>query len=301
MPRSQRIKSEDAIYHIMVRSISEISLFEEDKNKEKYLSYIKQYQEIYNFKVYAYCIMPNHAHLIIDSNGADISKIMHSINLKYALFYNYTHNRHGHLFQDRFKSKIVHDDEYLITLSAYIHNNPLKIEGFENHPEKYKYSSLKTYLGLEKDNSGILDENYLLSILSKTAHNARRKYIKILGLCNEEKTSSEIEFKDENTEYRSERRILIRNFTPKDILDFIAKETNIDKLLFSMKYNKESNIPKALAAILMRGLCNFKIKDICTVLGNITQSTVSRLCNIGVNLISNNEDYKNLVNKLLYA
>lgn len=299
LPRCQRRKSEDAIYHIMVRSISEISLFEEDKDKDKYLSCIKEYQEIYNFKVYAYCIMPNHAHLIIDSNGADISKIMHSINLKYALSYNYSHNRHGHLFQDRFKSKIVHNENYLITLSAYIHNNPLKVKGYENQPEKYKYSSLKIYLGLEKDSSGLLDETYLMNILDLNVRKTRKNYLKLVSLCNEEKWNKEIEFQDEKTEYKSERRVLIRDFNPEDILEFIAKETQIDKLLFYIRYNKKSNVVKALAAIMMRSLCNFKIKDICNILGNITQSTVSRLCTLGINLISTNEEYKNLFDKLI--
>lgn len=65
------------------------------------------YQENYGFKVYGFCLMDNHAHFIIDVNGADISNIMHSINFKYAQVYNRKHKRHGHLFQDRFKSKIV--------------------------------------------------------------------------------------------------------------------------------------------------------------------------------------------------
>ncbi|WDC83583.1 transposase [Caloramator sp. mosi_1] len=58
--------------------------------------------------------MDNHAHFIIDANGADISKIMHFINYKYAMWFNKRYSRHGHLFQDRFKSKIVKDERYLL-------------------------------------------------------------------------------------------------------------------------------------------------------------------------------------------
>ncbi len=84
MARIRRYKREDGIYHIIVRSISEIQVFKNDMDKNIYLSQMKHYKEIYDFKVYAYCIMSNHAHFIIDSNGADISKIMHGLNLKYA-------------------------------------------------------------------------------------------------------------------------------------------------------------------------------------------------------------------------
>lgn len=128
MPRIARIKSGTAIYHIMARSISEVKLFRSSDDKKKYMKLIKEYQKLYNFKIYAYCLMDNHLHLIIDANGADISKIMHCINFKYARYFNTVHKRHGHLFQDRFKSKIVLDNEYLIKLSAYIHNNPLDIK-----------------------------------------------------------------------------------------------------------------------------------------------------------------------------
>jgi REP element-mobilizing transposase RayT len=88
MPRCARIKSSDSIYHIMVRSISDVDLFCTNQDKDKYLSLIKKYQVLFAFKVYAYCIMNTHAHLIIDSAGADISRIMHAINQSYAQYYN---------------------------------------------------------------------------------------------------------------------------------------------------------------------------------------------------------------------
>ncbi len=167
MARARRYKREDGVYHVIVRSISEIQVFKNNRDKEMYLAQMKHYKEIYDFKVYAYCIMSNHAHFIIDSNGADISKIMHGLNLKYAMTYNKIYKRHGHLFQDRFKSKIIENNNYLITLSAYIHNNPLQIRGgYKECPEKYKYSSLKVYLGIEKDKTGLLDEDYIMQFLA---------------------------------------------------------------------------------------------------------------------------------------
>ncbi len=88
---------------------------------------VKKYKDLYNFKIYGYCLMDNHSHLMIDANGADISKVMHGINFSYAMYFNRKYERDGHLFKDRFKSKIVNNDKYLKALSLYIHNNPTGI------------------------------------------------------------------------------------------------------------------------------------------------------------------------------
>ncbi|MDF2880481.1 MAG: transposase IS200-family protein [Clostridiaceae bacterium] len=299
MPRTQRIKMENGIYHVMVRSITEVPLFKKDDDKDKYLRQMRNYQIIYGFKVYAYCMMTNHAHFIIDSNGADISKIMHGLNFKYAVTYNRIHDRHGHVFQDRFKSKIVDTNRYLITLSAYIHNNPIKIKGYETCPEKYKYSSLKVYLGLEKDLTGLLDEAYIMQMLGQNVNNARDRYLKFVYMCDKEKLKKEMEFEDEKTQYRSQRKVLVRNFNPDQIVTFISEETGIEKLMMYVKNSRSNKASRALAVLLMRSLCNFKIKNICHVLGNITESRVSKLCTIGVELISTEDRYKDIVNKFI--
>ncbi|CAH2213912.1 transposase [Tepidibacter aestuarii] len=110
----------------VARVKSELDLFKEDSDKLKYLSLIKGYQRKYQFKVYAYCLMDNH----------------------------------GHLFQDRFKSKIVTYEKYLITLSSYIHNNPKDIPKYEDKVENYGFSSLKEYIK-GTNNYEILDLSFL--------------------------------------------------------------------------------------------------------------------------------------------
>ena len=149
MARNARLKLADAIYHIMCKSISEVNLFRDCEDKEMYLSLIKKYKKLYNVKIYGYCLMDNHAHILADANGADISKVMHGINFSYARYFNKKYKREGHLFKDRFKSKIVDGERYLKTVSLYIHNNPTDISEFKDCPEKYAFSSLG-YI-LEKD------------------------------------------------------------------------------------------------------------------------------------------------------
>lgn len=298
MPRCARIKPENALFHIMIKSISEVPFFKNNSDKDMYIDFMKHYKKIYNFKVYAYCFMSNHAHFIIDANGADISKVMHSINFRFAINFNKKYDRHGHLFQDRFKSKVIHNNRYLITASAYIHRNPVDIEGYKNSPEKYQYSSLSVYLGLKEDPLGLVDEDFVMQLFDYDVKKARKRYIGIVYNKNKS-LEKEIEFKNEKTYYKSERTILVRNFNSNDILQFISRKLEIPKIKLHIKNNRTSTKARALSVLLMRCLCDFRCKDICKVLGNITQSRVSTLCSVGVDLIETEDNYKNIVSDFI--
>jgi putative transposase len=301
MPRCARIKSPDSVYHIMVRSISDTLLYKSCKDKDKYLSLIKKYQGIFLFKVYAYCIMDTHAHIIIDTAGADISKIMQSINQCYAQYFNLKYNRRGHLFQDRFKSKIIYDDRYLITLSSYIHNNPADMEQYKNDLKSYKYSSLSIYLGLRKDEFNILDTDFILEQFSKDKIVARHHYSKFVQSSNSDEPSYDTEFKHERAEYRSECKVLIRNANPIDVINFVAKYTKHNRSEINIKHIKSCIEFKSISALLMRGVCDMKQKDICREMGNITQSHASRLCLNGLYLINKKSEYKNIIYAFIKA
>ena len=299
MPRLARKKDEKSIFHIMVRSISELMLFKEDEDKLKYLELIKKYQLKYMFKVYGYCLMDNHGHLIIDVNGSDISRIMHSINFSYAQYFNRKYKRHGHVFQDRFKSKVVKDERYLIALSAYIHNNTTDIKEYKNKLEEYRFSSLKDYIK-NKNEFEILDKGFLIKLLNLENKVNKDNYLKLVYRCDDLNKEIDIEFEVKETEYRSERQIIARNNKPQEIIEHVLKYTNIDKELVYIKNKKESTVSRALCALLMRCFCNYSQKDICKVLGNITQSRISMLCSIGVDIILNDRKYKGILEDFIY-
>ena len=295
MPRTARVKSEDSIYHIMIRGVGDIKLYKDNCDKDKYLELIGRYQVKFGFKVYAYCLMDTHGHIVIDSFGADISKIMHGINQCYAQYYNRKYKRCGHVFGDRFKSKIVRNDKYLLTLSAYIHNNPKDLVKWSEDPSKYPYSSLGIYLGLRKEKFKIIDESYILEFFNKTLRISREKYKEFMGANYDDVLLDEVEFKNVKTEYRSERVIIIRDYTPTQVIDYVSKYTMIDSKKVTMKYFRESTESKALSVLLMRRFCDFSIRDICESLGNITQSRVSKLCNLGLEIVCNDKRYSGLI------
>jgi putative transposase len=301
MSRTFRFKRVDALYHIICKSISELRLFRDNDDKRKYLMLIKKYKLMYNFKLYGYCLMDTHSHLIIDANGSDISKVMHGINFSYAMYYNKKYERKGHLFADRFKSIIVENDKYLKTLSLYVHNNPTDIGEYKDCPEEYAFSSLAIFLGKKKDSFNIVDYGYVMNIFGNNLKKARKNYYNLLFRGNEEKLKEEIEFENEmefkasKTEYRSGISLLVRNFKSEDIIEYIALKMNISKVHLHMKYSRKLVQAKALTVVLMRSLCDFKSSDISSILGNITQSRVSKLSTIGIELICTDKRFENII------
>jgi putative transposase len=301
VPRTARIKSPIGIYHVMIRSISDTSLFKDNDDKDRYLELIKKYQNLFLFRVYAYCVMTTHAHFIIDCAGADISKFMKAINLSYAAYFNKKYNRHGHVFQDRFKSKVIADEKYLLMLSAYIHNNVKDAKNFKNCIEKYRYSSLGIFLGVNKDSHNILTPDYILHHFGSTTDKSRKLYLKFIIDYSDNTDSSisnELEFINDISEYKSERKILLRNYSTEDIVSFISSYVKTP-FNIHIKYNHKNSELRAVCAVLMRSLSNFTLKEIAAVLGNVTLSNIHRLCTKGLNLITENDNYKPIVSELL--
>lgn len=297
MPRLARVKSETSIYHIMIRSISEIQLFNERSDKLKYFSLIKKYQLKYEFKIYAYCLLDNHGHMILDCNGADVSTIMHGINLSYAMYFNRKYKRHGHVFQDRFKSKIIDSDRYLSTVCAYIHANSKDVVNSNKKIVTYEFSSLREYVN-RTNTYELLNKEFLMNVINLSSKKGLEGHLQ--KVCSE-KINLQIdgEFENEGSEYRGYRKILIRRINPLDIIDIITKHTGNDRKHIFIKHKSKYTHIRALACFLMSCFANIKQKDICNIIGNITQSRVSELSNLGVELVFKNKAYYGILDKFL--
>jgi len=161
MPRRPRQKSESGIYHIMLRGINQQAIFEDDEDYDKLLGTLKKYKAISKYKIYAYCVMSNHFHLLLKVENEDLEKIIKRIAGSYVYWYNLKYRRSGHLFQDRFKSEAVETDRYLLAVLRYIHQNPLKA-GLCKNISEYKYSSYQDFM---KNDSALIDINYVYSII----------------------------------------------------------------------------------------------------------------------------------------
>ena len=147
MPRQARKKSKTGKYHIMLRGINQQQIFEDSEDFNKFLQVLKDSKAISEFEIYAYCLMGNHIHLLIQETKEPIKLIMKRIATRFVYWYNIKYQRVGHLFQDRFKSEPVEDDAYFLTVLRYIHQNPIQ-SGLCKKPQDYQYSSYNEFLGL---------------------------------------------------------------------------------------------------------------------------------------------------------
>src|SRR3989338_3918097 len=146
MSRPYLLQSEDCFYHVTSRGDDRKRIFLSERDYHKFIEYISYAKAKYKFHVYAYCLMPNHYHLLLETTQANISKIMHYLNGSYTMYYNIKRKRSGHLFQGRFKSIVVDKDSYFQELSRYIHLNPVKAK-ITKQPEAYRWSSYRGYFG----------------------------------------------------------------------------------------------------------------------------------------------------------
>ena len=156
MPNGPRPLVDGACYHIIVRGNNRQEIFRSNKDYEKYLSLLKHYKRKYKFKIFCYCLMPNHIHSVIDpENSKILSKAMNAMQRAYTGHFNTKYERVGHLWQGRFKSKIIVKDDYLIECINYIELNPVRA-GMVRAPHEYPWSSYTARV-LHKEND-ILDE-----------------------------------------------------------------------------------------------------------------------------------------------
>lgn len=299
MPRVARKKSYNSVYHVMCRSISEVNLYKNDEDKLKYLKILSEYKESLIFKVYCYCIMNNHCHFIIDANGSDISEIFHGVNYKYAMYYNKQYERHGHLFQDRFKSKIIDNDRYMLNVSGYIHANPLSLSGYNGKLEDYKYSSLGIYLGIREDELDLLDHEFISDFFLTREAYAKQLYLEIVQQCTDENIKDDVEFKKEEIFRVNHREVLTRGYSANNIIEFLSMRFNISKETLKMKNSRDTLKERAIFIVLMKCLCNYKNKDLCGIMGNMSQSNISILYSLGKKLMISNAEYGELINEFL--
>jgi REP element-mobilizing transposase RayT len=174
MARQLRIEFEDAFYHITSRGNLRDDIFFEDKDRERFLEILSRTKERYGYLLHAYTLMGNHYHLLMETPKANISQIMQNINTSYTVFINRKHRRSGHLFQGRFKGIIVDKDEYLVTLSRYIHLNPVRA-GVVERPEDYRWTSYGAFIEKKAMNT-LVDTTDTLSRFSKEKGKAIKEY-----------------------------------------------------------------------------------------------------------------------------
>ena len=181
MPRQARSKSKTGIYHIMLRGINRQTIFEDDKDFIKFIEILERSKEKSEFKLYGYCLMGNHVHLLLGEGKESLSIAIQRICSSFVYWYNSRYDRYGHLFQERFKSEAVESDLYFMTVLRYIHQNPIKA-GITNSVTGYRWSSYHEYIGKEH----IIDTDFILELFAAEKNTAKKLFEIFMNEDNED-------------------------------------------------------------------------------------------------------------------
>ena len=126
MPRKARIDAPGALHHIIIRGIERKAIFKDSADRENFFERSDQIISDTETGYYAWVFMTNHIHLLLKTGVAPIATVMRRLLTGYAVTFNRRHRRHGHLFQNRYKSFLCEEEVYLKELVRYIHLNPLR-------------------------------------------------------------------------------------------------------------------------------------------------------------------------------
>lgn len=166
MARRPRVFAPGLLYHVIVRGNQRQKTFLNGADYQAYLERLIRYRKRYGHTVHAYCLMPNHVHLLLESSHEPLAKLMQGLQQSYSQYFNLRHHKIGHVFQGRYKAIVCQKDEYLLELVRYIHLNPVR-SGIVNQPAAYLYSGHRAYA--EGRANEILDPRPVLRMLGGKA------------------------------------------------------------------------------------------------------------------------------------
>ena len=174
MPRKPRIEFSGAFYHVIVRGNQKQRVFRDAADFQKYLLTLTVYKNRTGSHIYAYVLMNNHVHLLIETRDIPLSKVMQGLNQTYTMYFNRKYRTVGHLFQGRYKAILCDRDVYLLGLLQYIHRNPLRAK-IVDRLDAYPWSSHHAYTGKNNPLS-LVDIDQVLRMFSENKTRARMKY-----------------------------------------------------------------------------------------------------------------------------
>ena len=172
MPRRLRLDAPGLISHVTARGVNGCSIYGTSLHRRDYLAHLGDVVDRFDWLLYAYCLMGNHVHLLVETTWPTLSTGMQRLHGIYAQRFNRRHGRYGHLFQGRVGSEHVGRDEHLLAAARYVVLNP--VEAFLcRQPGDWPWSSYRATAG---GDAGFLALDRLLPLLGRDRTSARQRY-----------------------------------------------------------------------------------------------------------------------------
>jgi REP-associated tyrosine transposase len=176
MPRKARIDAPGALHHIICRGINRQLIYQDDHDRDGFVDRLSAILTDSGTICLAWALIPNHFHLLLKTGHMPIAGVMRRLLTGHAVCYNRRHGRHGHLFQNRYKSILCQEDAYLLALVRYIHLNPLRAGMLDSLEalDEYRYSGHSRLMGRVVDHWQAVED--VLSLFGKRLDTCRRRY-----------------------------------------------------------------------------------------------------------------------------
>ena len=296
MSRPLRIEYPGAWYHVMNRGAGKKNIFHNDLDRNLFLKSLRQSSKRCGAEIHGYCLMSNHYHLLVHTPLGNLSKVMRYINGQYTQKFNTANHTDGPLFRGRYKSILVDSEKYLLTLSRYIHLNPVEAK-IVTHPEQYKWSSYQAYIGWQKNPEWLITEDILTKfgdqepiklfqqftdegIDDETRKFYKRKRLKaILGGKEFTKTISEQYLKDASIDREIPELNKVKYCCPptiEKIIKNVADYYNMDREALLISKRGLENIPRLIGIHLAVELSTKNLTEIGKHFNNSNYSTISK-------------------------
>lgn len=180
MPRQARLDIPGTLHHVIIRGIEKRRIVDDRKDRDRFASRMGELSLETGTAIYAWALLTNHAHILLRSGPDGLSKFMRRLLTGYSVTYNRRHNRHGHLFQNRYKSIVCDEDSYFQELVRYIHLNPLRAKLVEDPVTLEKYSWCGHGVVTGRIKNDWQDREFVLSSFgtsTRTAINNYREFV----------------------------------------------------------------------------------------------------------------------------
>ena len=173
MPRKPRIEYPGAFYHVFNRGNRRERIYLSDVDYKGFEKMLLKVTEWSGVNLYAWCLMPNHFHLLVETPDGNLSQFMRRLLTGYARYFNVQHKYVGHVFQGRYKALVCDKESYLLELIRYIHLNPVRAR-IVSHPEDFAWSSYRSRFNDQQDN--LLDHLTVLEYFGNDTQARREAY-----------------------------------------------------------------------------------------------------------------------------
>jgi len=315
MSRPLRIEYPDAWYHVINRARRGQILYVDTDDYRRFLDLLQDTTDMFSIRVSAYCLMPTHYHLLVQTPNANIARCMRHINGVYTQRYNRRHGCDGTLFRGRYKSILIDADSYLLQLVRYIHKNPVSAGRVEKLSQ-YPWSSHRGYISNAKKWDWLY-KDFILSMLSPENHQRIRRYKQFVKLSDSEEIRNFFSRKNvpsvlgsktfldwlKDTFFVEKRNLEVpasKMLSPSTtaIKDAVCRFYQIDPEQLLLVKRGTENEPRDVAIYLNRNLCGVPLLKIGIEFNLKKHSSVSSVLERTQNRLGRDRQFRKRVEEL---